>query len=325
MVHEVSARKKAYKAKLIKYLDDHKSIIVVTANFVGSLQLQKIRQELRGRALLLMGKNTLVRMVLREYAVDHPEVQNFIPSVQGNCGLFFTNSDVKEIRDVIIANKVPAPAKPGVFAPNAVVVPPGPTGLDPGQTGFFQALNIATKIFKGQIEITNKVYLISKGQKVGNSECALLSKLNITPFEYSLVVTSIYTDGAVFSPDVLDLSESDLVSKFFSACRVVAALGLSLGIPNLASLPHSFANTFKKVLALSVESDYTFEAAEPYKEYLADPAAYIAAHGGPAAAATGGEEAKEAEAEPEPEEEESSEGGAVGGMFSDSDSDSDSD
>jgi len=325
MVREVSARKKAYKARLIQYLDEYKSILVVTANFVGSYHLQKIRSELRGKAILLMGKNTLVRMVLREYAQTHPEINNFIPCIQGNCGLFFTNSDVKEIRDVIVANKVPAAAKPGVFAPNDVVVQPGPTGLDPGQTSFFQALNIATKIFKGQIEITSKVYLVSKGQKVGNSECALLSKLNITPFEYSLVVQSIYTEGAVFSPDVLDLTESDLVAKFFSAVRVTAALGLRLGLPNIASVPHSFANAFKKLLSLSVQSDYTFEAAEPYKEYLADPAKYIAEHGGPAAAAGPAEDAKDEEAPAEEEEEEeSSEGGAVGGLFSEgSDSDSD--
>jgi len=331
MVREVSARKQAYKAKLIKYLDEYKSIIVVTANFVGSLQLQRIRQELRGRAVLLMGKNTLVRMVLREYANDgHPEVHNFIPCVQGNCGLFFTNEDVKEMRDIIVSLKRPAAAKPGVFAPNDVVIPPGPTGLDPGQTSFFQSLNIATKIFKGQIEITNTVYLVEKGQKVGSSECALLSKLNITPFEYALVVTNIYSEGAVFSPDVLDLSESDLAARFFSAVRVMAALGLQLGLPNLASLPHSFANTFKKLLAVSCMSDYTFEAAEPYKEYLADPAAYIAKHGGPAAAAPAADgdaaaAGEEAAAEEEAEESESDEGGAVGGLFSGSDSDSDSD
>jgi len=324
MVREVSARKKAYRERLISYVQDYKSIIVVTANHVGSHQIQRIRQELRGRAAILFGKNTLMRMVLRDIIETNPDIEKFVPCVKGNCGLIFTNEDIKEIRDVVVNNKVKAAAKSGVIAPNDVTVPPGPTGLDPGQTSFFQALNIGTKIFKGQIEITSKVYLIKKGDKVGNSEAAFLDKLNITPFEYGLVVDTIYSEGAVFEPEVLDLTESDLASKFFSAVRVVASLGLRLGLPNIASLPHSFANAFKKLLALSVQSDYSFEASVKYKEYLADPTAYMAAHGMSAApaAAAGGEDKSEEAAEPEPEEDEESSDDAGLGMFGD-DSDSD--
>uniref|UniRef100_A0A6A7FW56 60S acidic ribosomal protein P0 n=1 Tax=Hirondellea gigas TaxID=1518452 RepID=A0A6A7FW56_9CRUS len=319
MVHK---RKIEYKAKLIRYLQEHKTIIVVTCDHVGSHQLQKVRQDLRGRALVLMGKNTLVRMVLREYMETDPEIEKFLPSVRGNCGFIFTNDDVKEIRDIVLGNRLQSIARPGVIAPNDVTVPPGPTGLDPGQTSFFQALNIATKIFKGQIEITSKVFLIKKGAKVGNSECALLNKLDIKPFEYGLVVTSIFTEGASFGPEVLDLTNDDLIKSFFNAVRVVAALGLRIGIPNISSIPHSFANGFRKLLALSVQTDYTFEAAKPYKEYLTDPAAYQAAHGGPSVAAEESPAAEEKAAEEEPEEDESSEGGPMGLFGDDSDSDS---
>lgn len=324
MPHKVSARKAEYKAKLIRYLQDHKNILVVTANHVGSHQLQQIRQELRGRALVLMGKNTLVRMVLREYADQDPTINNFMPCVRGNCGFVFTNEDIKEIRDVLAANRVSAMARPGVIAPNDVVVEPGPTGLDPGQTGFFQALSIPTKIFKGQIEMISKTYLINKGDKVGSSECSLLNKLNIKPFEYGLELASIYSDGAVFSPEVIDLTEGDLVAKFFQAVRVTAALGLRIGVPNIASIPHSFGNAFKKLLAVSVQSGFLFEAAKPYKEFLDDPDAYRAAHGVVVAAAATDAKEEEAEAPAEEEEEdESSEGGALNMFISDSDSDSD--
>eukprot|EP01083_Nonionella_stella_P252710 870367_1 len=343
MVHQVSKRKLAYRAKLEKLLSEHKTILVITANHVGSKQIQQVRQVLRGRASILMGKNTMIRMILREYAQEHSEFEAFIPCVVGNCGFVFTNEDVKVIRDVLISNKVPAMARPGIIAPNNVLVPPGPTGCDPGQTSFFQALNIPTKIVKGQIEITNEVALIAEGDKVGSSECALLDKLNIRPFEYGLKVASIFDldklnirpfeyglkvasifdDGAAFSPEILDLTADDLAAKFFSAVRVVAALGLRLGIPNLASVPHSFANAFKKILAISVATEYIFDAAKPYKEFLADPEAYAAAHGlsmGGAAGATDAAATEEAAPEEE-EEEESSAGGGMGMFGSDSDSD----
>jgi large subunit ribosomal protein LP0 len=69
-----------------------------------------------------------------------------------------------------------------------VTVPAGPTGLDPAQISFFHALHITTKIQKGQIEILKDVKVCEKGRIVGNSEAALLAKLNIKPFFYGMDV-----------------------------------------------------------------------------------------------------------------------------------------
>ena len=58
---------------------------------------------------------------------------------------------------------------------------------------------------------------------------------------------------------------------------------LQVGYPTVALVPH-FINGYKRVLALSVETEYTFPAAEKLKAFLADPSAFAAA--APAAAAT---------------------------------------
>ena len=67
----------------------------------------------------------------------------------------------------------PAAAKAGVIAPCSCTIPKGPTGLDPAQTSFFQALNIATKINKGSIEIINDCTVIKEGAKVRATTRAL--------------------------------------------------------------------------------------------------------------------------------------------------------
>jgi len=175
-------RKTRYKEKLEKLLGAYKNILLVNVDNVGSFQMQKIRIALRGKASMIMGKNTLMRMIIREQMKDHPQLEALLEYVKGNIGFVFTNGELKEIREMITANKVPAAAKSGTFAPVDVFVPPGPTGLDPGQTNFFQALNIATKIVKGSIEITNQVHLIKGGDRVTSSAVALLSKLDIKPF-----------------------------------------------------------------------------------------------------------------------------------------------
>merc|ERR1712205_115487 len=107
----------------------------------------------------------------------------------------------------------PAAAKAGVIAPCSCTIPKGPTGLDPAQTSFFQALNIATKINKGSIEIINDCTVITEGLKVGTSEAALLTKLNMKLFEYGLAIKWVY-EGGIFSPDVLKITDAVLMASF---------------------------------------------------------------------------------------------------------------
>jgi len=130
-------RKSRYKEKLEKFLGEYKNILLVNVDNVGSYQMQKIRIALRGKAAMIMGKNTLMRMIIREQMKSHPQLEVLLEYIRGNIGFVFTNGDLKEIRDMITLNKVPAAAKSGTFAPIDVFVPPGPTGLDPGQTSFF--------------------------------------------------------------------------------------------------------------------------------------------------------------------------------------------
>ena len=113
-------------------------------------------------------------------------------------------------------------------------------------------LNIPTKINKGTVEIITPVKLIKKGDKVGSSEAALLSKLAIRPFSYGLVVQMVYDNGSVFSPEVLDLTEEDLAVKFASSASNVAALALAISYPTVVAAPHMFLNAYKNVLAVAV-------------------------------------------------------------------------
>lgn len=225
---------------------------------------------------------------------------NLIPLLQGNVGLIFTKGDLKEVKEEVAKYKVGAPARVGLVAPIDVVVPPGNTGLDPSQTSFFQVLNIPTKINKGTVEIITPVELIRKGDKVGSSEAALLAKLGIRPFSYGLVVQSVYENGSVYSPEVLDLSEDDLVEKFASGVSMVTALALAISYPTLAAAPHMFINAYKNVVAVALATEYSFPQADKVKEYLADPskfavAAAPVAGGGDAPAAAAKEEEKKEE------------------------------
>jgi large subunit ribosomal protein LP0 len=281
--------------------------------------MQKVRISLRGKAVVLMGKNTICRKAIREHMVENPSLEALLPYVKGNIGFVFTNHDLNLIRKIVLENKVPAAAKQGSLAPIDVIVPPGPTGLDPGQTAFFQALNISTKIARGSIEIINSVLLIKAGEKVSSSHVALLSKLNILPFFYGIKVTHVYESGSVYEAAVLDLTKEDLYAKFFAGVRKIAALSLAIGYPTVASVPHVLGGAFRKLLYIGAGSGYEFKEAKAFLESGAAAAASApapaAAAGGKADAGKGKDAGKKKE---EPKEEapaEEEEGAGFGGLF----------
>jgi len=304
-------RKAVYRQKLLTCFQKYSNLLIITVDNVGSNQLQQVRIALRGKAEILMGKNTVIRKVIRDYEEKFPHLMNLLPLIRGNMGFVFCEESLTEVRKMILSNKVPAGARSGAIAPCDVTIPPGSTGLDPGQTAFFQALNIATKIARGAIEITNPVKLITTGEKVTSSHVALLNKLNIRPFFYSIAVTYAFDNGSLYDAKVLDISTDDIMVKLFSGMRTIAALSMAVGHPTGASVPHSMINTFKQVCAVSLATEFAFEETKEWIALLNDPEALKAAM----EANAGGDDDDEDEDEEEEESEEEESEGGLGGMF----------
>jgi large subunit ribosomal protein LP0 len=305
------SNKSLYFDKLKGLLEEYSSIFIVEIDNVSSQQMHEIRHALRSKGVVLMGKNTMVRRALKTFVTDSPEYERLLPHVKGNVGFVFTNEDLKEVRDVILANKVAAPARAGALAPADVWVPAGNTGMEPGKTSFFQALGVPTKIARGTIEITTDLKLVEAGSKVGPSEATLLNMLNISPFTYGMGIAQVYDQGQCFPADVLDIGEEQLLASFSQAIATVATISLALNFPTLPSVMHSLVNSYKKVLAVAVETEISWPEIEQLKDRIANPDAYASA--APAAAAAT-DAPKEAEKKDESEEEGSDDEG-FGGLF----------
>lgn len=256
--------------------------------------------------------NYQVRRAIKGFIADSPEYERLLPYVKGNVGFVFTNADLKVIRDKILANKVAAPARAGAVAPADVFVPAGNTGMEPGKTSFFQALGVPTKIARGTIEITSDLKLVEAGTKVGASEATLLNMLNISPFTYGMGITQVYDQGNTFPPSVLDIGESQLLAAFSSAVTTIAAISLAANFPTMPSVMHSVVNSYKRVLAVAIETDYSWPEIDELKDRIANPDAYAST-----AAATTTEAAPAAEAAQPEAEEEAEESGdeGFGGLF----------
>jgi large subunit ribosomal protein LP0 len=255
-----------------------------------------LRKKLRAiDACMIMGKNTLMKSALLKmnkkpeegdsdyedrkdgWAVN-PNVEKICGLLKGNINLIFSNGDLGEVKELLDDEVRPSPAKAGMVAPMDVVIPAGPTGLDPKQTSFFQTLQIQTKIVKAQIEIVAPKQVIFVGERVDSTQAALLDKLKIYPFSYKMEVRKVLQDGSVFDAKVLDLSTEVILNKFKAACKVQASLSLAAAYPTSASAPHSILNAFKNMACVAAMTGYGFKEAD---------ALLAAAKNAPAAGAAG--------------------------------------
>merc|ERR1740139_1293489 len=137
----------------------------------------------------------MIRKALQLGHEAHPDVGMDVlrSNIRGNIGFMFAQScTLDDIRDVLKKHRKESPAKAGQISMVDLNLASGPTGMDPSQTAFFQALNIGTKIVKGQIELVSEFPILKNNEKVSASASVLLQKLGIKPFEYGVEVKQVY-------------------------------------------------------------------------------------------------------------------------------------
>jgi large subunit ribosomal protein LP0 len=138
-----------------------------------------------------------------------------------------------------------------------------------------------------------------------------LDKLKIRPFSYKMGIKKVYEDGQIFNPEILDITNEDILKRFQQSINNMASISLASGYVTRPAIPHIIINSFKNLAAVTFDSDYSFPQADKLKE-----AAKNAVHAAPVAssAPAGGAPAKVAEVEEKKEEEADVD---MGGLFGD--------
>jgi large subunit ribosomal protein LP0 len=311
----VNADKLEYAERMNALLDKYSKVLFCKLDNVTSAQMHSVRIALRGRAEVLVGKKTMQKKILRmradsdnASAVDKELAKILCEDnkLVGNLAMVFTNEDALKIQEVLSTFRKQAPARIGAISPVDVTIAAGNTGLEPGMTSFFQALNIQTKITKGTVEITADRKVLNIGDKVDSSTAALLTKLNISPFWYCAEVEFYISRGILYTAADLKVTNAVMEETAKTAISNLTALSLATGILTEASFPHAIMDGFKNLLAASVETEYTFSEynGEKLRSDIKSGKCVGAASAAPAAAAGGASKAAAAPAPVEEEEDE---------------------
>ena len=129
-------------------------------------------------------------------------------------------------------------------------------------------------------------------------------------------ISQVYDQGQTFPPSVLDIEEKQLLDALSSAITTITTVSLALNYPTLPSIMHTLVNGYKKVLAVAIETDYSWPEIEELKDRIANPEAYAAAAPTTGGGGTAGETAAPATEEKPDEKSDEEESDEEGGKYS---------
>ncbi|WP_321430079.1 50S ribosomal protein L10 [uncultured Methanolobus sp.] len=182
---------------------------VVGIGGIPAKQLQKMRRDLKGKAVLKVSRNTLIRRALEQSS----EVKEMEEYVDVQTALIFTEQNPFKLFKTLEKSKSPSPIKAGAIAPNDIIVEKCETSFPPGPIlGDLQAAGIPAAIDKGKVVIRETKAVAKEGEAVSQKLAAMLTRLEIYPMEVGLDLRAAFESGMVFTPDVLAIDED----KYFS-------------------------------------------------------------------------------------------------------------
>ncbi|MHC1624915.1 MAG: 50S ribosomal protein L10 [Methermicoccaceae archaeon] len=219
---------------------------------IGAEQLQKIRRNLRGIAVLRLGRNTLIKRALDEVGDEYQNLDKYITE---QTMLVFTHLNPFKLYRLLEQSKTPAPIKAGMQSPKNIVVEAGPTSFPPGPiVGELQRNGVPAAIEGGKVVIRETKTVLKEGEVVGEDMATILAKLEIYPMEIGLDLRGVYEGGQVYDASDLILNVDDYVNKLASAYGRAISLGVNAKYPTLETIELIIREAHMVALAVGVEA-----------------------------------------------------------------------
>ncbi len=257
MTQQVAVWKKEIFSDLIELLKKYSVIAVADLQKVRSSQIQEIRKKLRGKADIIVAKNTILRKASSSIAGEKQNVDKFADGLTGSKVLIFTQMNPFELIIFLNKNKVRVPAKGGDIATSDIMIPAGNTGLQPGPViSEFNEAKVQTRIEGGSIFVAKDTVVAAKGETVSTKTASLLSKLGMKPMEAGLSLSYAYDNGLVLGQEDLNFDLDQMKSDFTSAARLAFGVAVEANIVLPETAPAIISKAYRQAVALSVEAGF---------------------------------------------------------------------
>jgi len=246
----VSEEKISSVKALAEEIKKAKTIMLVSIKNLPSSQLQKIKKDLRGKAVIQVAKKSiLVRSV---DAAGIAELAELKKNIQEDCALLLSNDDAFELSAWFIENRNPIGAKEGQIAEADITIEEGPTDLVPGPViSELGALGLAIMVEDGKITIRKAKVAVKKGDKVSGPAVSIFQKLGIKPFMIGINPLAFYDASSKKVYVGVRIDKKKMLEDFLSANARAVGLAVGIAYPSKSTIGFLLAKANAQFSALN--------------------------------------------------------------------------
>ncbi len=246
------AWKRREVSEIKRLAGEYAAVGLVDMYGIPATQLQQIRRNLRGIAVVMMTRNTLMEHAFSEMGGSMGDLQKHI---SGQSALIFTNENPFKLFKLLEKTKTKMAAKPGEIAPEDIVVQKGPTSFKPGPiVGELQQAGIPAAIEGGKVRIRETRTVVRRGEVISRKMAEVLAKLDIRPMDVGLMVQAVHYGGTVFTPDLLAVDEQAYFNNIMLAAQQAFNLSVNAAVPTRLTASALIGRAVQEARNLGVEA-----------------------------------------------------------------------
>jgi len=256
MTAHVASWKKEAVTNLAKQIKKSKVVGIIDVHGVPAPAFQTMRTNLRGKAEIIMLKNTLLKIALEQASKDKKGLDKLAEAVDGQCAIVTSDLNPFKLFRQLDATKTKMPAKGGEVAPDDIEIKAGETPFKPGPVvGELQKAGLPAAIEQGKVVIKKDKVLVKKGDKIPREVALVLSKLEIFPLTVGLDLHAAFEEGMVYKKDVLAVDEVEILNRVMAAASGALNLSVYIAFPTKQSIRPMLAKAHMDALNLAVNAD----------------------------------------------------------------------
>jgi large subunit ribosomal protein L10 len=219
---------------------------------IPAAQVQQIRRNLRGKAVIKVMRNTLIEHALSEIG---GKVAGLSKYVSGHSAMIYSNDNPFKLFKQLEKTKTRMAAKAGETAPEDIVVEKGPTSFKPGPiVGELQQAGIPAAIEGGKVKIRETKTIVKKGAVISAKVADVMIKLGIRPMDVGLALQAAYYEGDVYEPSVLAIDEAAILEQIRRAAAQAFNLSVNAAIPTKDTIGPILTKAVREARGLAVEA-----------------------------------------------------------------------
>ncbi|MEM3781484.1 MAG: 50S ribosomal protein L10 [Candidatus Micrarchaeaceae archaeon] len=243
-------QKEAFVKGLKESIAKSKTVAVMPINGMPDALLQKVRNQLRGSATIVVSRKTLLLRALEGKPAQ------LASSISGNVAIVLSDLSPFELYKKASANKIELSAKPGQIAPSDIVVKAGETSVAPGQAVTeLKSAGIDVQIQRNKVVIAKDKVVVEAGKRVNLSVANALKVLGIRPFAASATLSLAYSEGVLFSSNALSIDEAFAAKEIAKSFAEANCLSIGIGFVTQYNAGFFIAKAYAEAMALGIAAE----------------------------------------------------------------------